>query len=160
MDSIVVPGLLPQHEVESMRPQEKQKYIEHLILEVLKRNPRGVTIPELQAKTPFARNTLIKHLNKLVATRQASKIDRGGVSIYYRNGSVRTAVDFRDKTNLNHFYTFMRLDNDDGQFIYVQEKEVDETRTIKVKGGIMINEALAPEFVKKLRDFIFQVEEK
>jgi hypothetical protein len=160
MDSIVIPAMLPKHEVESMRPREMEKYIEHIILEVLRRNPGGVTIPQLQAKTPFARNTLIKHLNKLVATRQASRSDLGVIAVYYRNGSVRNAIDFRDKTNLSHFYTFMQLENYDGQFVYVQEKEVDEKRTIKVTGGIMINATVAPEFVKKLRDFIFQGEEK
>jgi hypothetical protein len=152
--------MLPKHEVESMRPREMEKYIEHIILEALRRNPGGVTIPQLQAKTPFARNTLIKHLNKLVATRQASRSDLGVIAVYYRNGSVRNAVDFRDKTNLNHYYTFMQLENNEGQFVYVQEKEVDEKRTVKVKGGIMINATVAPEFVKKLRDFVFQEEPK
>jgi hypothetical protein len=158
MDSIVIPGMLPKNEVEAMRPREMEKYIEHIILEVLRRNPGGVTIPQLQAKTPFARNTLIKHLNKLVATRQASRSDLGVIAVYYRNGSVQNSVDFRDKNNLDHFYTFMQLENNEGRFVYVQEKEVDEKRSVKVKGGIMINAALAPEFVKKLRDFIPQEE--
>jgi hypothetical protein len=160
MSSIVIPGMLPQQQLDSMRPKEKQKYIEHIILQVLERNPRGVAISELEAKTPFARNTLVKHLSKLVATRQATRFDKGKVSIYYRNGSVQTAIDYRDKNNLDHFYTFMQLENYDGHFIYVQEKEVDEKRAVKVKGGIMINATVAPEFVKKLRDFIFQAEEK
>jgi hypothetical protein len=159
LNSIVIPEMLARQKVESMRPREKQKYIEHVILEVLKRNPRGVTISELQAKTPFARNTLMKHLNRLVATRQASRLDRGKISIYYRNGSVQNAVDFRDKTDLDHLYTFMQLENEDGQFVYIQEKEVDEFRSIKVKGGIMINATVAPEFLAKLREFIFQMEE-
>jgi hypothetical protein len=125
-------------------------------LQVLERNPRGFTLSELEAKTPFAKNTLLKHLNKLVATRQAARTDRGKVAIYYRNGSVRLAVDFRDKTKLDHFYTFMQLENVDGHFIYVQEKEVDESRSVKVRGGIMISASIAPDFLGKLRDFVFQ----
>jgi hypothetical protein len=54
----------------------------------------------------------------------------------------------------------MQLENEEGQFVYLQEKEVDEKRTIRVRGGIMINANIAPEFVKKLRDFIFEGEEK
>jgi hypothetical protein len=54
----------------------------------------------------------------------------------------------------------MQLDNNEGEFIYVQEKEVDELRSIKVRGGIMINATVAPEFVRNLRDFIFQIDEK
>jgi hypothetical protein len=155
-----MPEMLPKQKVESMRPREKQKYIEHIILEVLKRNPLGATVPELQRKTPFAKNTLLKHLNRLVATRQAARVDRGKISFYYRNGSVSNSMDFRDKTNLDHYYTFMQLDNNEGEFIYVQEKEVDELRSIKVRGGIMINATVAPEFVRNLRDFIFQIDEK
>jgi len=160
MNSIVMPDMLPKQKVESMRPREKQKYIEHIILEVLRRNPQGATLSELKGKTPFAKNTLLKHLNRIVATRQAARVDRGKVSFYYRNGTVRNSIDFRDNTNLDHFYTFMELENYDGQFIYVQEKEVDELRSIKVRGGIMINATVAPEFIKKLRDFIFEMEEK
>ncbi len=159
MASIVVPQMLASDKVESMRPREKQKYIEHIILEILRRNPRGVTIAELQAKTPFSRNTFMEHLGRLVATRQASRLYRGKVSIYYRNGSVQNAIDVRDKTNPDHLYTFMKLENEDGKFIYVQEKEVDEFRSIKVRGGIMINAPVALEFLNKLRDFVFQVEE-
>ncbi len=156
MSQIVVPEMLPRDKVESMRPREKQKYIEHIILETLRRNPRGVTIAELQSKTPFSRNTFMEHLGRLVATRQASRLFRGKVSIYYRNGSVQNAFDVRDKTNPDHLYTFMQLENEDGKFIYLQEKEVDEFRSIKVRGGIMINAAIAPEFLNKLRDFVFQ----
>lgn len=155
--SIIVPQILPSEKVDSMRPKEKQKYIEHLILEILKRNPRGVTIAELQSRTPFSRNTFMEHLGRLVATRQASRIYRGKVAIYYRNGSVQNAVDVRDKTEPDHFYTFMQLENEDGKFIYVQEKEVDEFRSIKVNGGVMINTKISVEFLNKLQDFVFRV---
>ncbi len=157
MTSIIVPEMLPEEKIESMRPREKQKYIEHIILEILSRNPRGVTIAELQSKTPFSRNTFMEHFSRLVATRQASRLSRGKVSIYYRNGSVRQAVDVRDSTNPDHLYTFMQLENEDGKFLYLQEKEVDEFRSVKVRGGIMINAEMAPDFLNKLRDFIFQI---
>ena len=159
MGSIAIPEMLPRQQLESMRPREKQKYIEHIMLEALRRNPRGVTIAELQAKIPFSRNTLTEHLSRLVATRQASRFFRGKVAIYYRNGSVRNAIDFRDPTNQDHLYTFMQLENEDGLFVYVQEKEVDEFRSIKVKGGIMISAAVTPQFLNRLRDFVFQKED-
>src|SRR5712692_1737461 len=127
--------MLPRQKVESMRPREKQKYIEHIMLEVLRRNPRGITVSELQEKTPFSRNTIMEHLSRLVSTRQASRLSRGNISIYYRNGSVQNAVDFRDRTNPDRLYTMMQLENEDGQFLYVQEKEVDEFRSVKVRGG-------------------------
>jgi hypothetical protein len=157
MTSIVVPEMLPEEKIDSMRPREKQKYIEHIILEILSRNPRGVTIAEIQSKTPFSRNTFMEHFSRLVATRQASRLSRGKVSIYYRNGSVRQSVDVRDSTNPDRLYTFMQLENEDGKFLYLQEKEVDEFRSVKVRGGIMINAQMAPEFLNKLRDFIFQM---
>ncbi|HYU56246.1 MAG TPA: hypothetical protein VEL71_08530 [Candidatus Dormibacteraeota bacterium] len=154
-----MPQMLPSDKVDSMRPREKQKYIEHIILEILKRNPRGVTIAELQDKTPFSRNTLMEHLSRITATRQASRMRRGKVSIYYRNGTVQNAIDIRDKTDPDHLYTLMQLENEDGKFIYVQEKEVDEFRSIKVRGGIMINARMALEFLNTLREFVFEAKE-
>lgn len=158
MTSIIVPELLPEKEIESMRPREKQRYIESVILKVLERSPRGATISEIESRTHFARNTVTKHLNRLVATRQATRAVRSGVSIYYRNGNVVAAIDYRDRTNPDHFYTLMKLRNEDGDFVYVQEKEVDELRSIKVRGGVMIAASVAPGFVKRLRDFVFEVE--
>src|SRR6266568_7884559 len=148
--------MLPEEKIESMRPREKQKYIEHIILEILSRNPRGVTIAELQSKTPFSRNTFMEHFSRLVATRQASRLSRGKVAIYYRNGSVRKAIDVRDPLDPDHLYSFMQLENEDGKFLYLQEKEVDEFRAVKIRGGIMINAKMAPSFLSKLRNFVFE----
>jgi predicted transcriptional regulator len=153
----MVPQMLSADKIESMRPREKQNYIDHLILEILKRNPRGVTIAELQSKTPFSRNTFMEHLGRLVATRQASRIYRGKVSIYYRNGSVQNAMEIRDIADPNHVYSVMQLLNEDGNFIYVQEKEIDESRTIRVKGGIMINAKTVVDFLSKLQDFTYKM---
>lgn len=157
MVTILAPGLLPEEKVETMRPKEKQRYIENIILKVLELNPMGVTISAIEEKTHFARNTVTKHLNKLAATRQASKLIHGSVSVYYRNGSVTSAFDFRDKNNPGHFYTVEKLRNLEGEFLYIQEKEVDELQSIRVRGGIMISSTMAPELISKLRDFMLEI---
>src|SRR5207244_5742248 len=117
-------------------------------------NPRGVTIPEIATRTGFYRDTVSKHLDKLVATREAYRVTRGNVSVYYKNGQVVHATDVKDTSSPNRTYTFYKLENEDGKFIYVQEKEVDEFRAVSVKGGIMIDHRYALQFMKEFQNFL------
>src|SRR5205807_8951877 len=86
MAVIQTPKVLPVKEVISMRPQDREHYIEKIMLKILEMNPRGVTIPEIASRTGFYRDTVGKHLDKLVATREGYRVVRGNVSVYYKNG--------------------------------------------------------------------------
>jgi len=89
----------------------------------------------------------------LVALGEAYKIERGNLSIYYRNGKVIHESDLRSRRVGGRLYTFYKLENDEGQFIYIQEKEEDAFRSTKVKGGIMISLSDFPDFVRELEKF-------
>ncbi len=154
MVTIQVPKILPTQEIASMRPQDRERYIEKVILSILEANPRGVTIPEITAKTEFYRDTVAKHLERLVATREGYCVTRGNVSVYYKNGQVVHATDVKDSTSPNRNYTFYKLENEDGVFVYIQEKELDEFKAVRVKGGIMIDYRYASQFMKELQDFL------
>ena len=154
MASIQAPKVLPVKEVISMRPQDRQHYVEKIMLRMLEMNARGVTIPEIAARTSFYRDTVAKHLEKLVATREAYRVTRGNVSIYYKNGQVVHATDVKDASSPNRTYSFYKLENEDGKFVYVQEKEVDEVRAVTVRGGIMVDARYAVQFLKEFQDFL------
>src|SRR2546427_2545313 len=124
--SIQAPKVLPVKEVISMRPQDREHYVEKIMLKILEMNPRGVTIPEIASRTGFYRDTVAKHLDKLAATREAYRVTRGNVSIYYKNGQVVHATDVKDASSPNKTYSFYKLENEDGKFVYIQEKECDE----------------------------------
>jgi DNA-binding Lrp family transcriptional regulator len=137
-----------------MRPKDKERYIETVVLELLQVNPRGITIREVSDKTGFNRDTVAKHLERLVATREAYKTVRSNLSVYYRNGQVVHATDVKDASAPSRRYTFFKLENEEGKFYYIQEKEVDEFRAIRVKGGIFVNADYAMQFIKEFQRFV------
>ena len=145
-------------QVLSMSPRDRDKYMEHIILEILKVNPQGATISEIVEATNLNRITITKHLNRLVAIREAYRVERGSVSIYYKNGKVSHARTVEHSFANDKRYSFFRLINDDEKSIYIQEKETNAFGTVKVKGGIIIRDQDFFEFIKELQKFMLEVE--
>jgi DNA-binding Lrp family transcriptional regulator len=151
------PEILAYKEVLSLRPRDRDGYIQGLILQILEMNPQGVTIAEISKKTGLNRNTIAKHLKRLVAIREAYALNRGNLSIYYKNGKVVHSRSSEHKFANDKFFTFYRLENDEGRFIYIQEKEIDEFRATKVKGGILVKDQDFLSFMKELQKFALEV---
>jgi predicted transcriptional regulator len=158
MSLTLPPSMRTQEEVLSMSPKNRDKYMEHIILEILRQNPQGATIPEISEATGLYRNTITKHLNRLVAIREAYKIERGAVSIYYKNGKVTHARSLEHSFANDKRYGFFRLQNDEEKSVYIQEKETNSFGTVKVKGGIIIRDEDFFEFMKELQKFMLEVE--
>jgi hypothetical protein len=154
---------LPQNRIspeslKSMRPKDKDECIQKLLLEILELNSQGVTIAELTEQTRIHRNTLSGHMKTIVATREAYELRRGKLSVYYKNGKVVHARSTECKFN-DRFYKFFRLKNEQGNFIYVQERQIDEFRAVRVNGGIMIRDEDFLVFLKELQKFGMEVSE-
>jgi DNA-binding transcriptional ArsR family regulator len=132
--------------------------MEHVILEILRLNPQGATISEITNATELNRITITKHLNRLVAIREAYKIERGAVSIYYKNGKIVHARNLEHSFANDKRYSFFRLINDEERLVYIQEKETNSYGTVKVKGGIIIKDEDFFEFMKELQKFMVEVE--
>lgn len=147
--------ILSPEKIQTLPPKEKDFYIRNVILEILRLNTmKGITVSQLAETTGFNRMTLSKHLDILVATGEAYKVQRGNLFIFYKNGKLVDESDmgsimFSDKT-----YTFYKLENNEGSFIYIQEKELDEFRVPQVKGGVMVSMKDVPNFLLKLQEFI------
>lgn len=156
---IKAPEILAYKEVLSLRPQDRDSYIQGLIKQILELNSHGVTIAEISKRTRLNRNTIAKHLKKLVAIREAYALNRGNLSIYYKNGKVVHSRSSEHKFANDKFFTFYRLENDEGKFIYIQEKEINEFRATKVKGGILVKDKDFLTFMKELQKFALEVTE-
>ena len=152
--------IISQEELRSLRPKDKAQCIQKLILQILEMNQQGVTIGELSQETNIHRNTLASHMKTLVATREAYAIKRGKISIFYKNGKVVHARSTEHKFPNDRFYRFYRLENEQGKFIYIQERELDEFRAVSVTGGLMIDDKDFMEFVTELRKFAMEVTER
>jgi hypothetical protein len=151
--NLISPGSL-----KSMRPKDKDECIQKLLLEILELNSQGITIAELMEQTRIHRNTLTGHMKTIVATREAYELKRGKLSVYYKNGKVVHAKSTECRFN-DRFYKFFRLKNEQGNFVYVQERQMDEFRAIKVNGGIMIKDEDFLVFLKELQKFGMEVSE-
>lgn len=153
-------SLLTTNEIKALRPNEREDYIRAVILDILRRNEKGVTISEVMNATSFNRVTVTKHLEHLVAIREAYKKERGIGTIYFKNGKL---VHETDKLSIpcgNKIYEFFKLENPDGVFIYIQEQQRDELRAVNVKGGVMIPIRCFQRFMEGLTHFTIQATEK
>lgn len=145
--------LFPE-EVQVLRPVEREKYVRGLIKNILSMNENGVMTSEIVDATNLNRITVTKHLEHLVATREAYKSDRGTGSIYYQNGRLVHPTDKLSVPIGNKVYDFFKLENAEGNFVFIQEKERDELRLTTVKGGIMIRCQDMVKFQNVLHKFI------
>jgi len=152
---IMIPKtVLSPHEIQVLSPQERDFYIRNVILETLRLNDRqGITVSQVVSATKFNRMTVGKHLDVLVAIGEAYKIQRGNLFIYYKNGKIVHETDLQSIVLNDKTYTFYKLENNDGKFIYIQERELDECRVPQIKGGIMISLKDIPNFLSKLHEF-------
>jgi predicted transcriptional regulator len=138
MEVSVPSTILSPEEVQVLRPSEREKYVRGLIKNILSLNENGVMVSEIVNATNLNRITVTKHLEYLVAVREAYKSDRGTGSIYYQNGRLVHSTDRVSVPIGNKVYDFLKLENAEGNFVFIQEKERDELRLTRVKGGIMI----------------------
>jgi len=160
MDKLKVPEkIFTQDTIKRLSPSERDNYIQNIILEILGLN-KYVTVSQLSEQLPFSRPTVTKHLEMLTAVGEAYRIQMGNLSVYSKNGKIVHEADVQSIVVHDKIYTFYKLKNQEGDFLYIQEKYLDEFRSPKVKGGIMINSRDLPIFLEKLQTFIVGGEAK
>lgn len=130
--------ILSPEEVQALKPVERENYVRSLMKNILSINESGVMASEIVDATHLNRITVTKHLEYLVAIREAYKSDRGTGAIYYQNGRLVHSTDRLSIPIGDKIYDFVKLENADGNFVFIQEKEQDGLRSKTVKGGIMI----------------------
>jgi hypothetical protein len=158
---ITVPNvILSPEEIRALKPNEREDYIRDLIRSILTMNESGVLISEVVEATNLNRITVTKHLEHLVAIREAYKKDRGTGAVYYKNGKLVHPTDRFAMNISNKIYDFVQLENAEGRFIFIQEKEQNELRLVTIKGGIMIRFEDFSQFMKGLQKFMIQTESR
>ena len=142
--------LLTKERVLKMPPQERVKYYERVILDILIANKQGATAPEISQSTGFAERTIRGHLDRLTARGEAHTVVRGGASFYFARGVVQgETLIIKSKIKQGLQYVVTDLENIDGEFYYVQQKELDEYRALRVKGSVMIAKEDGQDFIKQ-----------
>lgn len=148
------PELFPKEEYEALGPEEKEKYVSFKIKELLELNKeRGVTINQIVEALQFHRNTVSKHLDKLLAKQEAYRYPPNNRnSLYYPNGSISRPVLEENRQIGNKFYNFVYLKNPFGDFLYVQEKSKDAYGAFASNGGIILPLDAQETFLMHLKE--------
>lgn len=146
--------VLSPSDIQVLKPDERENYVRTLIKNILSMNENGAMASEIVEATGLNRITVTKHLEYLVAIREAYKKDRGTGAVYYINGKLMHPTDRFSLPIENKIYDFIRLENAEGQFVFIQEKEQDEVKLTTVRGGIAIRCKDFMRFMEALQRFV------
>lgn len=147
--------LVSSETVKSWRVEDREKYISKVVMDILTENSdQGLTIDDLAITTGFDRRTISSHLTKFVTRGEVYKEVRGKrLAIFRTNGQPVGKPEFVRGESKDHYFRLYRLENDDGNFIYIQERELDSFKRDSVKGVVKIRDEEMQEFIKKLHAF-------
>lgn len=142
--------ILEKDTVLKMPPRERVRYYEKVILDILIANAHGASASELAQATKFAERTVRNHLDILIARGEIHAVMRGRLSLYFARGIIQgEKVTVKSKTKPGLQYVITNLENSEGSFYYIQQKETDEYRALRVKGAIMIAREDGRHFIQQ-----------
>lgn len=134
------------------------KHVSRVIRELLQKHNNGLTIGNIKRETGFNKSTIEKHLLELVAINFAYRKKIGTAYVYYPNGRTMHSIIERDIEIGDKLYSFFRLGNDDEQnYIYIQEKTRDSINALKPSGGILVKETDLTDLIQVLNKISKQV---
>lgn len=105
-----------------MYPAKKEKIIHEKILEILKNNPKGLTMTELVRNTKFSRKAIEKHLGVLILENEIYMKKFGVTKVYYPNHRIHH-FDFEKLNYNNKIIWFDILENEFGKYLLIQKKK-------------------------------------
>ena len=155
--------LLSREQLNSLKPQERSRYVQNLILHTLSKHD-DLTISELMDKANISRITATKHLDSLVYSQQVMKRERAMGSI--KMGFYKLAVpvgrveNIRSELDDSVSFSFFVLKNDDNQSIVIQQKKLDESKNSQVRGAIIIPFEDMKSFISSLNAYSNRVMQK
>lgn len=105
-----------------MYPVKKEKIIHGKIIDILKVNPKGLTMTELVRNTKFSRKAIEKHLEVLILENEIYMKKFGVTKVYYPNHRIHH-FDFEKLTYNNRTIWFDILENEFGRYLLIQKKK-------------------------------------
>lgn len=150
MQMIVPEDLLMQEQYKELASGEKERYTGKVLKKLLELNKNGLTLGQISEKTYFNKATIWRHLEKLVNTKEAYKLEFGRLSVYFSNGKLIHSLFSEDIKFENKTYPIFFVRNNLGDFIYLQEKQEDKFGRIEVIGGLVLPLKNAEIFAERL----------
>lgn len=149
-------------EMRSLRPRERGRYVQELILATLDES-RPYTLSEVAEQSGLARQTVSKHLDALASTQQVKRTEqrlgRMSVSLYTRAGRISRREEMRRADGRARHSFFVLEDGDGEQSVCIQQKGEDEYGSPVVKGAITVGFGDLQEFIRELHAYGARVAE-
>jgi hypothetical protein len=160
--TVIIPEsvkLVEEHDIRTLSPQSKTQYYDKVILEILRANAEGATPPEIEQATAFRGATIRQHLQRLVERGEANSIQKGKLRLYFANGEiVGRPFSINSKMIDGRQYIVTKLEGRGGTSYYIQQRELDSYRSLRVKGGITVDVEDMPDFIKQLHTHVLRRE--
>jgi len=142
--------LLDMEKFKTMGPKDKERYTKTVLKKILELNPNGITAPQISRAIYFSRASVWNHLERLVMTREAYKLEFGKSTVYFPNGKMVHPI-FQNNLEVGgKSYAFFFVRNNFGDFIYLQERKRDKLGFSNVCGGIILPLEKLEDFINKL----------
>ena len=106
----------------NLYPAEKEKIIHSMLIEYLKKNPKGLTMSELVGGTGFSRKAIEKHLQILILENEIYMKQFGVTKVYYPNHRIQH-FDFEKLIYDNKIIWFDVLEGEQGLYLLIQKKK-------------------------------------
>ena len=148
MTEIKLPKEMLQKDAYKTLPaKEKEEYINNFLKQLLELNSEGVTTSQVKEVTGFPPSTIWHHLEILKSNGQSRKISHGNVDVYHSFGKPIAVADFdNDKAR----YSVLKVENNEGKFILIQEKRINRQDSYTNIRGVAIPIELVDSIVKSL----------
>jgi hypothetical protein len=153
-------GTLSKEELKHLHPEDKERYASNLINEVLRKRTDGLAISDLEKITQLSRTTIEKHLERLIALQVAEKRVSGITARYTLVQRSPFEAEREFHTSGDIFYSVQMLNRDGTSYIYIQQKTLDEFRSVIVKGAITVPLSDTGAFLDELRVYAVAQENK
>jgi hypothetical protein len=151
---------LTLEELKAIPQNERGRFIESSVYSLILANGmRGLTLSEIERVTQYPKNTLYKHVDLLFAKRKINRISVGNAGIFYPNGQVNRGVPPKDiMYGQGRRYGVRLLENLDGQYIHIQEREMNEHGFTEDLGGVLIPMKIIFELINMINLVIHEGE--
>ena len=137
--------------MKNIGPFEKELKIHSIVLDILKKNPKGLTTTEIGKLTKISRKTLEKHLQVLVYENEIYLKQFGSTRVYYPNSRLHY-IDFEKLKLNNKTFWFDIMENEYGKYLLIQEKR--KNGEWLTKGSILIPLDKINVFIKSLNKIL------
>ena len=107
----------------------KEKMISKKVLELLKNNPKGLTMTELVKNTKFSRKAIENHLEILIIENEIYMKKFGVTKVYYPNHRIHH-FDFEKLNYNNKTIWFDILENEFGKYLLIQKKKKEDNEWV------------------------------